>query len=77
MGTALSVAVCGVEVELGYCSLLLAVVVLVMGEPAETVSLTGEVGVGGSIELCESFVRFFFRKPRVGIWRAWPERGAE
>ena len=76
MGTALSAAVCGVEAELEYWSLLLAVVVLVMG-PADTLSRVGEVGVGGSIELCESFVRFFFRKPRVGIWRVLPDCGAD
>jgi len=62
---ALSAAVCEVDVELAYWSKLLDVLVFV-----SVVSLVGEVGVGGSIELCESFVRFFFKKPRVGIWIA-------
>lgn len=45
-------------------------VVGVIGEPE---SLMGDVGESRSLEPVESFVRFFLRKPRVGIGSGWME----
>lgn len=38
-----------------------------VGEKGEAAGLMGEVGESKSLEPVESFVRFFLRKPRVGI----------
>ena len=60
VGLALSVADSGSEV-----AVLVLDQVGVMGEPP--LSVTGEVGVKSELDPCESFVRFFLRKPREGI----------
>src|SRR5690242_4140402 len=51
-------------------------VVGVMGAP-DDVSLMGDVGESRSLEPPESFVRFFLRKPRVGMLRAAGARREE